>query len=180
MCKTIKTKTVTCQDCDKSRQIRADSTAQLCGSCARRRASKPGEPRPNRIRGCWMECVSCGGPFWYRPSQVGQRFCSAACANKSKRKGNRAEKMRARLAANNALRDGKIDRMPCASCGLYGEEMHHEDYAKPLDVIWYCRKCHTRLHVQRGDLKAHVEDTPGRHTPGSKPRSKAMAGYSTR
>jgi len=35
----------------------------------------------------------------------------------------------------------------CSSCGeerrLLG---HHEDYEKPLEVVWLCHSCHKRLH----------------------------------
>jgi len=28
----------------------------------------------------------------------------------------------------------------------------HPDYAKPLEVHWLCRDCHTEAHLERGDV----------------------------
>ena len=35
----------------------------------------------------------------------------------------------------------------CSTCKAVGPvEGHHEDYDKPLDVIWLCKPCHTAVH----------------------------------
>jgi hypothetical protein len=57
-------------------------------------------------------------------------------------------KRAARVELGNALRDGKIKKAPeceiCAVCAdLHG---HHEDYSKPLEVIWVCSACHAFIH----------------------------------
>lgn len=59
------------------------------------------------------------------------------------------QKARARRMLTNAVKDGKIERKPCTFCGETKSQAHHEDYSKPLDVIWACFKCHReKLHGQ--------------------------------
>lgn len=43
-----------------------------------------------------------------------------------------------------AVKEGILVRScECQECGKIGKtEGHHEDYSKPLEVIWLCRKCH--------------------------------------
>lgn len=48
-----------------------------------------------------------------------------------------------------ALRTGKLRRLPCSSCGSKKNvQAHHEDYSKPLDVVWLCFVCHREHHGQ--------------------------------
>ena len=52
----------------------------------------------------------------------------------------------ARNAVNNALRDGKIQKLPCFICGEIAEA-HHPDYSRPLDVMWLCNSHHREVHA---------------------------------
>jgi hypothetical protein len=37
----------------------------------------------------------------------------------------------------------------CEQCGRVGKvDAHHPDYARPLEVMWLCRRCHFRLHAR--------------------------------
>lgn len=45
-----------------------------------------------------------------------------------------------------AVYTGKVIKQPCVRCGSMKSEGHHEDYSKPLDVIWLCSKHHKELH----------------------------------
>lgn len=56
------------------------------------------------------------------------------------------KKSNARAYAKVYVSRGKIKRLPCLVCGSENSEAHHEDYDKPLDVIWYCRKHHLEHH----------------------------------
>ena len=57
------------------------------------------------------------------------------------------EKSKAVQAVNDAIAAGKLTRPSiCESC--FNErftEGHHEDYSKPLDVDWLCKKCHREI-----------------------------------
>lgn len=51
-----------------------------------------------------------------------------------------------------ARRDGTLRPGPCQDCGKEGDvEGHHEDYSKPLDVIWLCPSCHGARHGGRSN-----------------------------
>lgn len=55
--------------------------------------------------------------------------------------------------ANNALRDGKIQKKTsCEVCGDTKKRLHkhHCDYNKPLDVIFMCPQCHVNWHIENG------------------------------
>lgn len=56
------------------------------------------------------------------------------------------EKYKAHASVTNALRSGKLVRLPCAICGAAKTEAHHEDYAQPLMVTWLCALHHRQLH----------------------------------
>ena len=47
-----------------------------------------------------------------------------------------------------AIRNGKLVRQPCVRCGEQKSLAHHEDYDKPLDVMWLCQPCHKQRHKE--------------------------------
>lgn len=58
------------------------------------------------------------------------------------------ERKVAHTAVGNAVRDGRLQKLPCAFCGSGDRvEAHHHDYTKPLDVTWLCSPCHRRFHA---------------------------------
>jgi len=72
----------------------------------------------------------------------------AAKRGREKWESANGDKRAAHIILGNAVRGGRVDKPEkCTSCGAGGRiEGHHDDYTKPLDVTWLCRKCHVQLH----------------------------------
>ena len=103
------------------------------------------------------ECSKCQKPN----DRLPQRYCRACHAaymrthrprhvdlpEESRRRAN------ARSYVNVYQRRGKIFPEPCSVCQDPVAQKHHEDYNKPLEVRWLCRRCHLKHH----QLTLHVE-----------------------
>lgn len=56
------------------------------------------------------------------------------------------DEIKARSAANHAIRDGKLSPQACEVCGEEKTQAHHDDYNYPLKVRWLCVNCHNEWH----------------------------------
>ncbi len=94
--------------------------------------------------------------------RLNHRKCMAKYRNSVKGKQNKKiydkqyrkdhpRKKRTWWIFNNAIRQRKIKRKThCDHCGINTKPHgHHPDYRKPLEVIWLCRYCHTKLHPSK-------------------------------
>lgn len=59
-------------------------------------------------------------------------------------------KVLARKALRYAVSRGRVVKpVACEGCGVVGVlHGHHDDYAKPLSVVWLCGGCHREAHGQ--------------------------------
>ena len=66
-------------------------------------------------------------------------------------------KRRCRNIVRTAIENGKLKRGCCEDCNISPEQEkiygHHEDYNKPLEVVWLCQLCHMRRHSAYTDIK---------------------------
>ena len=60
------------------------------------------------------------------------------------------EKIKAHDRVSYAIKNGILKRAPfCQMCKAEARcEAHHEDYTKPLDVLWLCDNCHKKRHKE--------------------------------
>lgn len=67
-----------------------------------------------------------------------------------RRRERDAIKVAARRAIRNEIRKCKDFRGPCLICGSRERvEAHHEDYLRPLDVMWLCKTHHLEMHREK-------------------------------
>ena len=59
-----------------------------------------------------------------------------------------SRRLRAHNAVARAIKKGILVRCPCVRCGETKSLAHHEDYDKPLDVMWLCQPCHKQRHKE--------------------------------
>jgi len=65
------------------------------------------------------------------------------------------DKKKAQRAARLAVQRGIIKKAKeCQDCGAARRALqaHHEDYDKPLDVVWLCGTCHGARHMTQNLL----------------------------
>lgn len=102
-------------------------------------------------------CGECGVGLKYRTRGRPRQFTDTQRVAR-RRKANSIDRMRFRdkhpdrAACEGAFaaakRNGDIQPQPCETCGAEPTEGHHEDYAKPLEIVWLCRPCHLEEHAR--------------------------------
>lgn len=104
-------------------------------------------------------CSKCGEPHF----RYGQRYCldchkEYMRLNRPKHNELTTEQRKrasCRSYANVYKNRGKLIQLSCECCGDEKSQMHHEDYDKPLQVQWLCRKCHLELHGEENEKEQH-------------------------
>lgn len=95
-------------------------------------------------------CVKCGVNERRSPQQCYCRACHAAWMRAhrpthSHLSPEERARANARSYANVYQRRGKLIPRPCLVCGKEPAQKHHEDYERPLQVEWICRRCYLKL-----------------------------------
>lgn len=78
-------------------------------------------------------------------------------ANTSLRRKDPDGYLSAHNAVARALRSGILEKMPCLMCGC--EKLvhaHHDDYSKPLEVMWLCVVHHKARHAYLTYIKSDI------------------------
>ena len=118
-----------CKECTKSDvRTHRDHNLERFREYDRRRAKLPHRVNARRV---------------YAKSDAGRRSHAEALRRQIRKN---PQKYKARVALNNAIRNRRITKTPCAVCGSKNVQGHHQDYSKPLEVVWLCIKHHREEH----------------------------------
>lgn len=100
-----------------------------------------------------IPCAACGLGFL----AYGQRKVCDDCKATKAQTPAEMQKRSAQRAVVAAVRIGSLVRQPCGECAVLGREQvgkshgHHEDYSKPLEVLWLCSFHHIKRHEEITD-----------------------------
>lgn len=125
-----------------------------CGTCEQFKAQGKFNRNVRRKDGLQAECRECQAKRErrYLESEAGREARKRSEAAKyQKRLRDSPEKLRARYTLRYAVRTGKIQRGKCLRCESMLTQGHHEDYSKPLEVIWVCVKHHAEMHREKAE-----------------------------
>jgi len=82
----------------------------------------------------------------YEKNKHSQTYKSNKIKTSKKYDENNPEKRKAHALVRTALRNGTLKKKNCEVCNSKDSESHHDDYSKPLEVRWLCRKHHIEHH----------------------------------
>lgn len=145
-------------------RTKADGLQSVCKECVRKANLANSRNNVNRVR-AWRAAnpdrTKMYQREYYKKNQkhIYSRHCdwrnrnpSLVSTQTNEYRTKHPGKWSAVIELNNAVRDGIIYKpTKCQLCGIGDVRIHghHEDYNKPLDVLWVCPKCHASIHQEK-------------------------------
>lgn len=124
---------------------------KICSMCKIEKPSLDFYARPDRPghrkSACWVCCQK--AMTAYNKTDAG-KIASARRGKKWSSKSDSRQKTRVYDAVRRALKTGDVKRELCQICRNPDKKAHahHEDYSRPLNVVWFCRVHHAARHKQ--------------------------------
>ena len=139
-----------CSKCEKPKENIRDA---YCNTCKREKTREKSFIEGRRLKnakGRKSTCSNCG-----REKEINflnESYCEKCKIFKKKLiRPYRTEEQKFKDAVRGVtarkIRQGILVRLPCEKCGTNEDvQAHHDDYYKPLDIRWLCRKHHREHH----------------------------------
>ena len=118
----------------------SDGNLNKCKECTKNDASKHRTENLEKIRAYDRE-----------RAKEPERIKAATAITKAWRAEDSRRQSAHRLVFR-SLRSGTLVKQPCERCGEQKSLAHHEDYDKPLEVMWLCQPCHKQRHKELKEM----------------------------
>jgi hypothetical protein len=129
----------------------------ICLNCGKEFEALPKELRRGRGKYCSRNCSAhAGGVAFHQkhdqssvnnPNYKDGNWQSRKYHYKKTYRSHHPTAAKAHDAVKRALKAGTLKRKNCELCGSAENiHAHHDDYSKPLDVVWLCSACHRMRH----------------------------------
>lgn len=146
----------TCKVCGVTSKIAEfyDGLKSRCKECHKQKVRENRTARAGYYRAYDAERYQNDPKVRERHQRYQKTEAGRASMRKSRQKwlDENEEKRAAHVILGNAVRDGRKQKpVLCEGCGEAPSRLHghHEDYSKPLDVVWLCPKCHRAAHFNK-------------------------------
>lgn len=146
-----------CRECNQEKPLTnfykhakmADGHLNKCVECVKARVLKHREANLEKIQAYDKE----RGNLPHRV-KARKEYMKTEAGKQARKRASAVQKKRypmayaAHVITGNAIRDGKLTQASnCSVCNSTEKiEGHHDDYTKPLEVRWLCKKCHKEWH----------------------------------
>ena len=139
---------------------------KVCRRCHREKPIEQYNKNPNMAAGRLHQCKNCVSDAnryrllicgdakraadreWYREAYKKPEVRAKFYAHHKRRRRVHPDRERAISLVLSAIKYGRLTRMPCVICGDVRSHGHHEDYSKPLEVVWLCAHHHQQRHAE--------------------------------
>jgi hypothetical protein len=125
-----------------------ENPGKRCSRCGEMKAlSAFSRRRGTQYQSACKACATANLREWTAQDGNRERLYQSITASKSRH----VEHVKARRAVATALQAGRLTRGACEDAGDCAGpvQAHHDDYAKPLEVRWLCRRHHEALNHAR-------------------------------
>lgn len=133
-------------------------TEKRCGRCSTMKPisefHRKSQGRPGWRSMC-KSCCSEAANIWVSLNKDRDRKARAVKMSRwRKRNSDHVSKMaKAYRRVRHAIASGKLLKQSCSLCGSSSNLVaHHEDYSRPLDIVWFCQRHHVRYHLGLSNL----------------------------
>lgn len=134
--------------------------SKICTTCKKEKLSSEFSKSPISKDGLQYKCKNCTAKYQQYYKTSGMKKINYTKYNKTEKgkevrrktrtnyKKHNPEKHRCRWIVWNGLKLKSINRPTiCDKCSKYCvPDAHHENYSKPLEIIWLCKQCHFEIH----------------------------------